>query len=169
MITKGKPRGVPFKPGTDPRRNLAGSSSREKQSFKAEFRRMFDEEVNVRKIVRVLLKKAEQGVPWAIQEVLDRGLGKPTQSLEVDAPPEDRVLRIEFTPTDGRPLGEKPGALPSDPAAPVALLDAPGARDVRTMRMPRPGLPAPEALTDAELDAEIARLEAEGGDDEPAS
>jgi hypothetical protein len=61
---------------------LVGSKNKEALDFKSEFKRIFLEEVNVRRLVRVLLRKAEQGVPWALQEALDRGLGKAVQFQE---------------------------------------------------------------------------------------
>lgn len=79
MITKGKPRGVPFKKGEDTRRHLDGRKSKDALDFKAEFKRVLHDEVNIKKLVRVLLRKAEAGIPWAMQEVLDRGLGKAVQ------------------------------------------------------------------------------------------
>jgi hypothetical protein len=85
LITNKKPRGTPFQKGHDPRRNLSGGSSpKEKQDLKKELAQILEQEAStlrLRKIVRQLLRKAEQGQPWAISEVLDRGLGKPAQSV----------------------------------------------------------------------------------------
>ena len=81
-LNKLKPRGRPFVQGTDPRRHLAGTKSREALDFKAEFKRVLRDRVNVEKLVKVLLQKAEAGIPWAMQEVLDRGLGKAVQFID---------------------------------------------------------------------------------------
>ena len=82
MKTKEKPRGVPFQKGEDPRRHLAGRKSKAALSFKADMRRLIEERTDAEQIYNVLLRKAKAGVQWAVQELLDRGLGKPMQSVE---------------------------------------------------------------------------------------
>lgn len=157
MITNKKPRGRPFQKGEDARRNLSGGSSpKAKQDFKAEFKRIFEEEVNIRKIIRQLLRKAEAGQPWAISEVLDRGLGKPTQSIGLkDETP--REFRVVYDRNAARELPEADQAI---------LLAAGGLHDAITV-VPEAPDSAPEKtpadLTDEELDREIGLLSAEGG------
>jgi len=143
---------------------------------------MFDEEVNVRKIVRALLKKAELGVPWAVQEVLDRGLGKSTQSIR-DERHVDNVLHVVYERPDGTAL-PRPGADTESRALPEAGATTGEIIDVQPVEeragrhvafiMPRPDEGPSQSqlvadLSDEELDREIARLERDGGDDEPAS
>lgn len=81
-----KPRGKPFARGTDPRRHLAGTKDKAALSFKADFKRLIEERTDAEQIYNVLVKKAKDGVQWAVQELLDRGLGKPKQehSLELE-------------------------------------------------------------------------------------
>ncbi|MBE3126337.1 MAG: hypothetical protein IMZ57_11860 [Acidobacteria bacterium] len=81
-----KPRGKPFARGTDPRRHLDGSKSRDVLDFKGEFKRIFSERADVGKLVDVLLARAYAGQPWALAEAFDRGLGKAHQahSLELE-------------------------------------------------------------------------------------
>jgi len=200
LTTNKKPRGTPFQKGHDPRRNLKGGSSpKAKQELKAAFKEIFEEEATpgrLRRIVRTLFRKAEAGQPWAISEVLDRGLGKPAQSIGVkDETP--RPISIVYLKRSldnlKRADGILPGfqsdagsrALPESAGQGDGIIDAPEvagpAKGAVTLLMPRPGwdvgqddAPVPGArpvasLTDAELDAEIAQLEAKGGEDEPAA
>lgn len=86
MNTKEKPRGVPFQKGGDPRRHLLGRKSKDALSFKADMRKLIEERTDAEQIYNVLLRKAKAGVQWAVQELLDRGLGKAQQShsLEIE-------------------------------------------------------------------------------------
>ncbi len=53
---------------------------------------------DIRTVLRELIDRAKAGERWAVCELLDRCLGKPTQAItaaaEVQA--EDVVLRLEF-------------------------------------------------------------------------
>jgi len=157
LNTNKKTRGRPFQKGADPRRNLTGGSSpKAKQDFKAQFKAIFEDEATpgrLRRIIRALFRKAEAGQPWAISEVLNRALGKPAQAVDLNAEA-SKDIRITYMfgePALPQAADTKSKALPEARPAPVGILDAPGVKEL-----------APADLTDAELEREIARAEAEG-------
>jgi len=121
ITAKAKPRGKPFSKGADPRRGKSGSIPKAKASFKADMRRLIEEKTDAEAIYRVLVSKARAGVQWAIQELLDRGLGKPTQIVEEKR---DAVVRFVFPEPNGGPgleAGKGTAALPVASGAPAAL------------------------------------------------
>jgi hypothetical protein len=45
------------------------------------------------------VEEAADGEPWAIRELLDRTLGKPSQAVELDAGPDERMtFEVKFAP-----------------------------------------------------------------------
>jgi hypothetical protein len=60
------------------------------------------------KVAQVVCEKAEQGEPWAIQELANRFDGKPAQAVELSGPdgdPMEAVTRIELVPMRGNSAG----------------------------------------------------------------
>ncbi len=55
-------------------------------------------EDDLRAVIGKLVEAAKAGKPWAIRELLDRCLGKPTQAIEAVATdlPGEVVLKLEF-------------------------------------------------------------------------
>ncbi len=171
-----KPRGRPFAAGNDPRRHVSGEKSKAALSFRADMKRLIETQTDAEEIFQVLYAKAKAGVPWAVQELLDRGLGKAPQSIGLkDETPRD--IRILW----GRPPGPRVLASLDEGAKALPEHAGPPKGDVE-LRMPRPGWEVgqdeaekapetqdPASLTDAELEAEIARLEKEGGEHESAA
>lgn len=145
MITKEKmkPRGKPFSKGNDARRNKGGSVPKGKASFKADMRRLIEEQTDARAIYAVLISKARAGVQWAIQELMDRGLGKPVQHVEEKR---DSRVEVSFPEPNGGPL-----ELPAGRAQAPALIDC-GRADVLEAHAEDVDLPAGD-VTDEELKA----------------
>ena len=48
---------------------------------------------DLRRVIRKLVESAEAGEPWAIRELLDRTLGRPTQPPEPSVPPHQEITR----------------------------------------------------------------------------
>jgi len=71
----------PFKKGADSRRNK-GNKNAEAQSFSIQFRNALAKKLSADKIADILIAEVERKRPWAIQEFLDRLMGKSTQPLE---------------------------------------------------------------------------------------
>ena len=79
--------GKPFQPGDDPRRHLAGRKSKDAINFGQAFSRAIAESGDAEALARVLWKKALQGVPFAVDTILERTIGKPVQGITIAEPP----------------------------------------------------------------------------------
>lgn len=116
-----KPRGKPFSCGTDSRRHLSGTKDKRALSFKAEMARLI-EGTDPTKIYKVLKEKAEAGVQWACQELLDRGLGRPVQQIEEKR---DARVQLVFPEPNGGPLLTGAGSVAALPPASTSTLCEP--------------------------------------------
>lgn len=76
----GRPGG--FKRGHDPRRNMGGNKNVEAQNFAVEFRNALAKEMKPSAVAKLLIEEVKKKKPWAIQEFLDRLMGKPAQPIE---------------------------------------------------------------------------------------
>jgi hypothetical protein len=85
QLPKGN-RGRPFKPGSDPRRHLAGRKCRDAIAFSQEFSRVLAERGDPVALAALLWRRALAGRPWAIEIILDRLMGKPTMAVKVSPP-----------------------------------------------------------------------------------
>lgn len=76
--------GVPggFKKGKDSRRNMGGNKNVEAQSFAIEFRNALANKLSPEDVADILIAEVQKKKPWAIQEFLDRLMGKSTQPIE---------------------------------------------------------------------------------------
>jgi len=88
--------GKPFQPGDDPRRHLAGRKSKDAINFGQAFSRAIAESGDAEALARVLWKKALQGVPFAVDTILERTLGRPVQGISIAEPP--CAFRILYGP-----------------------------------------------------------------------
>lgn len=73
--------GRPFKKG-DPRINKHGPKSRDAQVFAVLFGNALANGGDPAELSKILWDKAKHGQPWAIEMLLDRIIGKVSQSLE---------------------------------------------------------------------------------------
>jgi len=71
-----------FKKGHDPRRNK-GNKNNAAQEFSIKFRNALANKISPEKVADLLIVQMKKGKPWAIQEYLDRMMGKSTQSFDV--------------------------------------------------------------------------------------
>ena len=71
----------PFKKGYDPRRGKGGKNA-EAQAFAVRFRNALAEKISAGEMAELLIAEAKRKRPWAIQEILDRLMGKSTQPIE---------------------------------------------------------------------------------------
>jgi len=81
-------------------RGNAGGPGNPEARRTADFRRLVLDAATDRfpAVVSKLFDLAESGEPWAVREVLDRVLGKPTAALEQTTPePECHPVRITYT------------------------------------------------------------------------
>ena len=80
---KGKtgPNNGQFKKG-DPRINRNGRKSVTRAEWSVKFNDLLAEELPPNEAVKVLIKAYKAGRPWAIQEVLERLMGKVTQPID---------------------------------------------------------------------------------------
>lgn len=62
----------------------------------------------LRRVVERLIEAAEAGEPWAVKELLDRTLGKPTQPIAADPDGAARHVTMNLT-FDERPLPGRAG------------------------------------------------------------
>jgi hypothetical protein len=90
--------GKPFAKGEDQRRNMHGQKNKEAVEITAAMKAAFAEEGargdRFRKVVDKVWEKAALGVPWAVQMVMDRVLGRVKESVEVSTPT-DRHFTIK--------------------------------------------------------------------------
>ena len=70
-----------FKKGDDPRRNK-GNKNATAQAFGIKFRNALAEKLAPEKIADILIEEVKKKRPWAIQEYLDRVMGKSAQPIE---------------------------------------------------------------------------------------
>ena len=70
-----------FKKG-DPRINRNGRKSVTRAEWSVKFNDLLAEELPPNEAVKVLIKAYKAGRPWAIQEVLERLMGKVTQPID---------------------------------------------------------------------------------------
>lgn len=72
----------PFKKGKDERRNPTGALSREAAAFSMKFRNALAKKMSPEDVADILINEVKKKKPWAIQEFLDRLMGKSTQPIE---------------------------------------------------------------------------------------
>jgi hypothetical protein len=91
-----KPRkvGKPFKKGEDPRRHKLGRVSLDRAAFAAQLNNYFCNGIGEPKaLAEVLWKCALKGQAWAVCELLDRICGKVMQSVQVEEPRREFIIR----------------------------------------------------------------------------
>jgi len=86
-----------FKKGHDPRRNK-GNKNNAAQEFSIKFRNALANKISPEKVADLLIVQMKKGKPWAIQEYLDRMMGKSTQTLDLKGQV-DGKLTIEVVET----------------------------------------------------------------------
>lgn len=86
-----------FKKGDDPRRNK-GNKNAKAQAFAIEFRNALANKISPEKVADLLVAQMKKNKPWAIQEYLDRMMGKSTQPINVGGQI-DSKLTIEVVET----------------------------------------------------------------------
>ena len=93
-----------FKKGADPRRNAHGQKSKAAVEIAAEMNRAISEEglkgERFRKMIVKVWDLAERGVPWAVQFIADRTMGKVKEHVELSTPAEGKML-IEVVRVEG--------------------------------------------------------------------
>ena len=97
MKKRKMPKGKPFQPGPDPRRNVNGRRCKDALEFDKEFSRLLAGGGDPQKLARVLWKKAMRGSEWAIDAVLDRLCGKPLQRQIIQQPHQNFVITYANT------------------------------------------------------------------------
>lgn len=70
-----------FKKGDDPRRNK-GNKNAKAQAFAIEFRNALANKISPETVANLLIEQMRKNKPWAIQEYLDRMMGKSTQPID---------------------------------------------------------------------------------------
>ena len=70
-----------FQKGDDSRRNK-GNKNAAAQAFAIKFRNALAEKIKPEKVADILIEQVKKGKPWAIQEYLDRLMGKSAQPME---------------------------------------------------------------------------------------
>ena len=75
------PKGKPFQKG-DPRINKGGSATRERAAWSAKFHNALAEKLTPDQAADTLVAAFKAKQSWAVQEVLERLMGKVTQPIE---------------------------------------------------------------------------------------
>ena len=90
--------GKPFKKGDDPRRNK-GNKNAGAQAFAIKFRNALAEKISPDEVADILIAEVKKKRPWAIQEYLDRLMGKSAQPIEHSGT-STIILSDKFLPKD---------------------------------------------------------------------
>jgi len=85
----------PFKKGADPKRNTGGNKNKEAQAFSILFRNALAKKMSPDELAELLVANAKKNKPWAIEEILDRLIGKVTQPISGDV---NTVFRVIYDP-----------------------------------------------------------------------
>jgi len=105
-----KPPGKPFKPGSDPRRHMAGRKCKDAIAFGQEFNRALAGGGDPTALAALLWRRALAGRPWAIELILDRLLGKlSTMTILPQGPP--TIYRIVYAEDPKGPANTDPAVL----------------------------------------------------------
>ena len=85
-----------FKKG-DPRINRNGRKSVTRAEWSVKFNDLLAEELPPNEAVKILIKAYKAGKPWAIQEVLERLMGKVTQPIDHSGEMDHNIMFFDFS------------------------------------------------------------------------